>query len=345
MVDPNNNFEEFEFDDDLDESWEDVLDEDTLPNGNDVDFDTGAALANTSKAKPMIKFVLLLSLLIGASFGAYSFMVISHEEKNIPIIKLDKHSIMNARQPETTDAINIRQLNVADNKASHSGAGINTETPPALQKEATHNTVLTPMPNGTDGKGIALPNLNPENIDKNSINTPINSKASNSRTLSEDDLLSKTESLYEVEKTEIIAPIHKLDEAEPVLAPENKESIADTAVEQALIEGNVIIATPVKDTILPSVKPLAPQKTTASNPAQTPAKINKASTDVLKSSKKITWTIRAAQPGNAVIYDKINKEMKSVEVNDTLPNIGRITSIRLKNGRWIITGTKGNISQ
>lgn len=344
MVNPNNNFEEFEFDDDIDESWENALDEDDISDDNGIELDAEEALAKASKAKPMIKLVLLLSLFIGASLGAYSFIAISNEEKNIPIIRIDKHSVINADQPETTNNINFYASDVIGKETINHSAEINTETPDTLHTQNGQNTILTPMPNGTDTYDVTLTNLSPksQNTDKINIDAVSSSNTITTRSLSEDELLSKTESLYE--KNVPKAPIHKSDIIEPTLDIEEYIHVTDAPVEQTLVEDNAVKTKVIKDIISPSVKPLVPNKS-STNPIDAPKIVIMAPKDAKKINKEFAWTIRAAQSGKAVVYDKINKEMKSVEVNDTLPYIGRIKSIQLKNGRWVITGTKGNILQ
>ena len=339
MVNPNNNFEEFEFDDDIDESWENALDDDDISDDNDIDLNAEENLAKASKAKPMIKLVLLLSLLIGASFGAYSFIAISNEEKNIPIVNIDKHSVMNTDQRETKNNINFKTTDVISKEITKHSSEINTRTPDTLQKKIGQHTILTPMPDGTDANDVTLANLNPKskNTDKINVGTVSSSNIIATRSLSEDELLSKTESLYEKNVSETL--IHKSANIEPALALEKDMHVTNTHVED-----NVVKTMPIKDIISPSVKPLVPKKY-SKNSIIAPKIVSTAPKNAKQITKKFAWTIRAAQYGKAVVYDKINKEMKSIEVNDTLPNIGRIKSIQLKNGRWIITGTKGNILQ
>ncbi|GJL85715.1 MAG: hypothetical protein DHS20C02_14900 [Micavibrio sp.] len=93
-------------------------------------------------------------------------------------------------------------------------------------------------------------------------------------------------------------------------------------------------------------KPAATNKTPASvaQPTVKPAKtINSSKTG--KKSTSAKWTLRSAQPGKAMVSDKGSGDFKTVKVGDTLSGIGRIVSIDLENNKWVVTGTKGRISQ
>lgn len=71
-------------------------------------------------------------------------------------------------------------------------------------------------------------------------------------------------------------------------------------------------------------------------PAKTPAKA---------AAKATSWILRAAQPGRAVVASKGSNDLKTVEVGDTLAGIGRIVSVSMENGRWVVRGTQGALSQ
>lgn len=58
-----------------------------------------------------------------------------------------------------------------------------------------------------------------------------------------------------------------------------------------------------------------------------------------------SWELRAAQPGKAWVSERGASSMITVQAGDNLDNIGRITAISYNNGRWVVIGTKGRISQ
>ncbi len=60
---------------------------------------------------------------------------------------------------------------------------------------------------------------------------------------------------------------------------------------------------------------------------------------------KPVWIIKAAQPGKAVVRDKISGEVKSVEAGSRLRGIGRVKAVEKANGKWVIRCSGGTISQ
>lgn len=57
------------------------------------------------------------------------------------------------------------------------------------------------------------------------------------------------------------------------------------------------------------------------------------------------WELRAAQPGRAYIGITGSKNTQVIETGDTLQGIGRIESIALENGIWVVKGSNGTIKQ
>lgn len=63
------------------------------------------------------------------------------------------------------------------------------------------------------------------------------------------------------------------------------------------------------------------------------------------SRQTVEWELRSAQPGRAVIYGSKTGDTRTVEVGDSLSGIGKILSISVQNGRWVVQGTQGQISR
>ncbi|MCB1563425.1 MAG: hypothetical protein KDJ75_07620 [Alphaproteobacteria bacterium] len=57
------------------------------------------------------------------------------------------------------------------------------------------------------------------------------------------------------------------------------------------------------------------------------------------------WVLRSAQPGKAVLSEKGSNDLKTVEVGDSLKGIGKIVAIQKVDGRWVVQGMQGIISQ
>ncbi|MCC7305003.1 MAG: hypothetical protein IT558_01955 [Alphaproteobacteria bacterium] len=86
----------------------------------------------------------------------------------------------------------------------------------------------------------------------------------------------------------------------------------------------------------------SPRSLVESKPrAEKPAKV--AAEKSMVSTRK--WQLRSAQPGKAVLAAADTGDLRSVEVGDTLPGLGRIKSIALEGGTWVIKGTQGQITR
>lgn len=59
----------------------------------------------------------------------------------------------------------------------------------------------------------------------------------------------------------------------------------------------------------------------------------------------VSWVLKGAQPGQAMVAREGSSEMQTVVIGDTLPGVGRITDVAYRDGRWIVEGTKGSIFQ
>ncbi|WP_435640649.1 alginate biosynthesis protein AlgP [Micavibrio aeruginosavorus] len=66
---------------------------------------------------------------------------------------------------------------------------------------------------------------------------------------------------------------------------------------------------------------------------------------VARQAQSVQWVLKGAQPGRAMVARAGESEMRTVEVGDSLPGVGRISSIAYENGRWVVIGSEGRISQ
>lgn len=57
------------------------------------------------------------------------------------------------------------------------------------------------------------------------------------------------------------------------------------------------------------------------------------------------WVLKGAQPGRAMVAQSGNNDLRTVEVGDNLPGLGRITAILYQNGRWQVQATQGQLNQ
>lgn len=97
----------------------------------------------------------------------------------------------------------------------------------------------------------------------------------------------------------------------------------------------------------PETKPVSTKTdTTKIDTSRTVAKEEPPKQEVLpKKTVIVNWTLRSAQPGAAVLYDPSTGNMKSVEIGDRIEGIGKIKSIATENGKWVVRGSSGKVSQ
>ena len=108
-----------------------------------------------------------------------------------------------------------------------------------------------------------------------------------------------------------------------------QETAQEPAAEPKIIQ--TIQPKPVSKPVAPTPKPkAAPAVTTQPKAAA-------------KSPKE--WVLRAAQPGRASIAPKGSNDLRSVEIGETVDGLGRITSIQIESGLWVVRGTQGFVSQ
>ncbi len=81
---------------------------------------------------------------------------------------------------------------------------------------------------------------------------------------------------------------------------------------------------------------------TAKAPARAAAVIGKPA-KVQKSAAR--WVLKSAQPGLAYVSQAGREDMVTIRVGETLPGLGRISAINIVNGRWVVSGSEGSISQ
>lgn len=80
-------------------------------------------------------------------------------------------------------------------------------------------------------------------------------------------------------------------------------------------------------------------------PAQNAVPDKSPKADVVKKPAPIKWTLKSASPDFAVLYDRRTGDVKTVEVGDRVSGLGKIQSITRINGKWVVKGTGGKISQ
>lgn len=83
----------------------------------------------------------------------------------------------------------------------------------------------------------------------------------------------------------------------------------------------------------------------ASKPAAAPRKTPVKTSKPKRPAAAVKWELRGASPGNAYVAEKGTQNLRTVGIGDSLSGVGRITSIAVESGRWVVRGTSGNIYQ
>lgn len=65
----------------------------------------------------------------------------------------------------------------------------------------------------------------------------------------------------------------------------------------------------------------------------------------VEENSRTSWILKGAQPGRAMVSRVGENDMRTVEIGSVLAGIGQVTDISYQDGRWVVTGTKGRITQ
>lgn len=64
-----------------------------------------------------------------------------------------------------------------------------------------------------------------------------------------------------------------------------------------------------------------------------------------QSEPDIRWTLTSAQPGRATLKKSGQGDVISISIGDYVAGLGKVTSIRLTDGKWVVSATNGKIVQ
>ena len=153
----------------------------------------------------------------------------------------------------------------------------------------------------------------------------------------------------------------KLDTAEAKVKSLEKELIGVNEQISSDKAANKLLSTKVNDLeakIADLQKKLANQDISVDSGTQTPevvaepAKVKKlsAAPRVPASSRpvsrqSVSWELRGARPGQAMLSSRGGMDIRTVSVGDSLPGIGKILSIEQSPNGWVVKGTQGRVSQ
>lgn len=116
---------------------------------------------------------------------------------------------------------------------------------------------------------------------------------------------------------------------------------------QAPRQNNVQVSVPARVAEEPSKTTKAasaPKVTKASTPKATSRQKAEDAPYKPKAQAASSWRLRGAQPGLAIIAQE-NGNVREVRAGDFVPGLGEITGVAQMNGKWVVQGTQGRISQ
>lgn len=92
---------------------------------------------------------------------------------------------------------------------------------------------------------------------------------------------------------------------------------------------------------------VAPAPKAAASAGSETSSVKAKTATVAKPAPQREWVMVSAQPGTAWISEKGSSGKREVSVGDTVPGLGRITSVApdTATGRWVVKGTRGTLHQ
>jgi intracellular multiplication protein IcmG len=165
----------------------------------------------------------------------------------------------------------------------------------------------------------------------------------------------ENESINDIEQA-LTIPEEELmqDAVQDAILPEVNDEVPQQPLEEQLGEGTQsVVVEQEQDSALLEEAPQKGEESIQTEQKPASAEVKKVSEKPTAKELKTTvktklepiWKLRSARPGNAVIYDSRGREMKTVEVGDSVAGIGKIRSISVVNGKWVVQGSQGKIVQ
>ncbi len=384
MTTTEEDIDDFEFDDEFAEDWdnndlgEGSFSENEEPQVNEL---AGASTVENNGLKPKsngkIYTASILFALLASAGGYYGYTHFLSTPSPIPVIQISSQDSETANTIITTNVAEAlpqeEKTNVNIIVEQHDIVEEN-EAPLVLESQ---DDVLTPLPKAIDRLDITLADLSDENTSITETSTENLNNFDNDKFIDdiEQSIFDEKEMLAKTESSPIDEePVSNADNPdifehiEEIESSNSEENSVSTPV-NVIVPDNV---QPIDDATFEGSKTSEPKnnKISADNTLETPKnKIEKTVTVVEKATAqpifeenkvrqekpkadpkpvqrvKINWKIKAIQPGKAVIRDQASGMVKSVEIGEYLYETGTISKITKRNGKWVIMGKKGTITQ
>jgi len=86
------------------------------------------------------------------------------------------------------------------------------------------------------------------------------------------------------------------------------------------------------------------EASTAPTPAPRPQAAPVQARTAVQSESSVRWALQSAQPGKAWLRANDSSDAVTVTTGSSLPGLGNITFIGQENGRWVVRGTQGQVT-
>lgn len=143
------------------------------------------------------------------------------------------------------------------------------------------------------------------------------------------------------EDEQIKALTDRLDQLEAQLADKDKK-IETTTSELEAVKQKLASAESAAANAAAVPAPVAQAKEDNAAPQKATAPKARKKKSSVSSGK---WVLRAAQPGRAWISKPGERDMKALQVGDTVAGLGRVTAITYDGQKWAVVGTQGRVNQ
>lgn len=214
--------------------------------------------------------------------------------------------------------------------------GVEIEAMPVLEEAAPALIAEAPQEDVQPAEDIA-PDVSSEELAR--LESQLQNEATEKQAL-ENQLEAANTKISDMEASmqaleEKLAQLEKqqADSARALKEAQNEAAAAQDMAEKAEAAQKAAAAKTPEPAPQPVVK--EEKKQVEETPAPKPAPV----------AANIEWQLRSAQPGKAILADKNNGDVRNVAVGETIPGLGKITSVAVENDLWVVRGTKGRVSQ
>lgn len=375
-LDIDDDFDDLDWDDFDDDEEEEGTDENSAAPQSPKEPIEKPAPVNGGERTFLQKHFNLIAITVGAIFiGGWLLLVMGGDDSGspqqsteAPIIE-DGNDQMQAEQPQTPQdnsgfLSDQQKLQRFEEAAKRGDPPMPVPIAPTEEIDA-----LTPLPEGQEGGSDAdtvasldeplfsdnaeikasAPAEPVEQIDTMNNVQPVQENAQSN---AEIERLTKTNDTLNQELADIKDEMRKSEEEFMQALQEKNSNIGILSENVSKLEREVkSLKSQLKEIKKAKAEAIQPAKTPDPAPKSAqpkPKPVVKAPTPKTVAPQPRTpknWVLRSAQPGKAIVSLENSSDTRTVQVGDKLDGIGQINAIGIENGKWIISGSSGKITQ